>query len=140
MQTEIQKDEYGKAIPNEYHELLATWNVTDVSHTTATAWNKHMRQGLIDDYATIAVFEISSNEKRNESLPIESLSCAFAIAAILAALGQFLNVKMHHVLRLISKSSKINAGSLNLPPQITTLLVVVFSTYYSSTIFISSTS
>ena len=90
MQTEIQKDEYGKAIPNEYHELLATWNVTDVSHTTATAWNKHMRQGLIDDYATIAVFEIS-NEKRNESLPIESLSCAFAIAAILAALGQFSN-------------------------------------------------
>ena len=45
-----------------------------------------MRQGLIDDYATIAVFEIS-NEKRNESLPIESLSRAFAIAAILAALG-----------------------------------------------------
>ena len=51
------------------------------------------------DYATIAVFEISSNEKRNESLPIESLSRAFAIAAILAALGQFLNVKMYHVLR-----------------------------------------
>ena len=115
MQTEIQKDEYGKAIPNEYHELLATWNVTDVSHTTATAWNKHTRQGLIDDYATIAVFEISSNEKRNESLPIESLSRAFAIAAILAALGQFLNVKMHHVLRIISKSSTTNAGSLNLP-------------------------
>jgi len=112
--TEIQKDEYGKAIPNEYHELLATWNVTDVSHTTATAWNKHMRQGLIDDYATIAVFEIS-NEKRNESLPIESLSRAFAIAAILAALGQFSNVKMHHVLRIISKSSTTNAGSLNLP-------------------------
>ena len=40
-----------------------------------------------DDYATIAVFEISSNEKRNESLSIESLSRAFAIAAILAALG-----------------------------------------------------
>jgi len=79
-----------------YHELLATWNVTDVSHATANAWNKHKRQGLIDDYATIAVFEISSNEKRNESLSIESLpqslsieslSRAFAIAAILAALG-----------------------------------------------------
>jgi len=94
----------------------------------------------MDDYATIAVFEIGSNKKRNESLPIESFARAFAIAAILAALGQFLNVKMHNVLRLISKSSKINAGSLNLPPRITTLLVVVFSTYYPSTIFISSTS
>ena len=47
-------------------------------HTTVTAWNKHMRQGLIDDYATIAVFEISSNEERNEFLPIESLSRAIA--------------------------------------------------------------
>ena len=79
--------EYGIVTVWIYHELLATWNVTDVSHTTATAWNKHTRQGSIDDYATIAVFEISSNEKRNESLQIESLSRAFAIAAILAALG-----------------------------------------------------
>jgi hypothetical protein len=64
--------------------------------------------------------------------PIESLSHAFTLAAVLTSLGQFCNSKIH----LLRPNSK----PLNLSLPITTLLTVLFSTYYPPNWFLSSTS
>lgn len=63
--------------------------------------------------------------------PIESLSHALTIATVLTALGQMLNSNLH-LLRLSS--------TLNLSLPITTLLTVLFSTYYPPNWFLSPTS
>ncbi|KAL7531824.1 hypothetical protein ACHAXR_004257 [Thalassiosira sp. AJA248-18] len=84
--------------------------------------------------------EDSSNVESNDLSPIESLSHAFTLAAVLTALGQFLNSNLHHLTSLMGKSSASNASPLNLSLPITTLLAVIFSTYYPPNIFLSPTS
>lgn len=61
--------------------------------------------------------------------PIESLSHAFTIAAVLTASGQCLNNLLQ----------QWNSKSLNLSLPITTLLTVVFSTFYPPNWFLSPT-
>jgi hypothetical protein len=76
-----------------------------------------------DDGAT----EVGSDAKQDETIQTESLSHALTIAVVLTALGQHLN------------SMQPNS-SLNLSLPITTLLTVLFSTYYPSNWFLSPTS
>eukprot|EP00581_Thalassiosira_minuscula_P003822 CAMPEP_0183743962 /NCGR_PEP_ID=MMETSP0737-20130205/65488_1 /TAXON_ID=385413 /ORGANISM="Thalassiosira miniscula, Strain CCMP1093" /LENGTH=469 /DNA_ID=CAMNT_0025979595 /DNA_START=376 /DNA_END=1786 /DNA_ORIENTATION=- len=126
---------------------------------------------------------IASHERENgddDLSPIEALSHAFTLAAILTALGQFLNSKLHHLPRLlgrdatsdasplrmvagllvglvvgacgvggangrriacgVGRDATSDASPLNLSLPITTLLAVLFSTYYPSSIFLSPTS
>ena len=70
------------------------------------------------------------SDMNNELSPIESLSHAFTLAAVLTACGQFTNSNLHYV--------TTNALNLSLP--ITTLLTVIFSTYYPPNMFLSPTS
>lgn len=89
------------------------------------------RGGVVEDESDHAI-EDNTNESKDSSSPIEALSHAFTLAAVLTALGQYMNSKLHH---LPACSSQIN---LSLP--ITTLLAVLFSTYYPPNIFLSPTS
>jgi uncharacterized membrane protein len=65
----------------------------------------------------------------SELSPVESLSHAFTLAAVLTAAGQFINSKLHYV----------TSSPLNLSLPITTLLTVIFSTYYPPNLFLSPT-
>ena len=78
--------------------------------------------------------QININESKDSSTTtsVEALSHAFTIAAVLTALGQFFNSQLHHI---PACSSQVN---LSLP--ITTLLAVLYSTYYPSNKFLSPTS
>jgi uncharacterized membrane protein len=67
------------------------------------------------------------NGSSSELSPVESLSHAFTLAALLTAGGQFINSKLHYV----------TTSPLNLSLPITTLLTVIFSTYYSPNMFLS---
>jgi len=70
--------------------------------------------------------------------PIEALSHAFTLAAVLTASGQFCNSKLHHLLTLLGRSTgPAGARPINLSLPITTLLTVLFSTYYPPNIFLS---
>ena len=73
----------------------------------------------------------TSNDNTDNISPIESLSHAFTIAAVLTAIGQFLDSKLHG-LQFIG-----NSKSMNLSLPITTLLTVLFSTYYPQNWFLS---
>jgi len=70
------------------------------------------------------------NESKSNLSPVESLSHAFTLAAVLTAGGQFINSKLHYV----------TTSPLNLSLPITTLLTVIFSTYYPPNMFLSPTS
>lgn len=74
--------------------------------------------------------EVSEENGIGSLSPIESLSHAFTLAAVLTACGQYLNSKLHYV----------TTSSLNISLPITTLLTVIFSTYYPSNMFLSPTS
>ena len=80
------------------------------------------------------VDQINTNQSKDSSTttPVEALSHAFTLAAVLTALGQFFNSQLHH---LPACSSQVN---LSLP--ITTLLAVLYSTYYQPNKFLSPTS
>ena len=79
-----------------------------------------------------------NNQRSDESSsPVEALSHAFTLAAVLTALGQLLNSNLHHLSALFSSTTRSSAINLSLP--ITTLLTVVFSTYYPPNIFLSPT-
>ena len=65
----------------------------------------------------------------SELSPIESLSHAFTLASVLTAFGQFINSKLHYV----------TTSPLNLSLPITTLLTVIFSTFYPPNMFLSPT-
>jgi len=67
------------------------------------------------------------NGSSSELSPVESLSHAFTLAALLTAGGQFINSKLHYV----------TTSPLNLSLPITTLLTVIFSTYYSPNMLLS---
>jgi uncharacterized membrane protein len=67
-----------------------------------------------------------SQQEDKDINQIESCSHAFSAAAILTALGQYLN-------------SILSSSTLNLSLPITTLLTVLFSTYYPSDWFLSPT-
>eukprot|EP00986_Skeletonema_menzelii_P003759 scaffold1202_cov149-Skeletonema_menzelii.AAC.4 len=70
------------------------------------------------------------NDDKSDLSPVESLSHAFTLAAILTAGGQFINSKLHYV----------TTSPLNLSLPITTLLTVIFSTYYPPNMFLSPSS
>jgi uncharacterized membrane protein len=82
---------------------------------------------------------VSTNDTafETELSPIESLSHAFTLAAVLTALGQFLNSQLPHVQRLLGSVNTSSAKPLNLSLPITTLLAVLFSTYYPPNWFLS---
>ena len=90
------------------------------------------RGGVVEDEIDHAIEGNTNESSKDSSSPIEALSHAFTLAAVLTALGQYMNSKLHH---LPACSSQIN---LSLP--ITTLLAVLFSTYYPPNIFLSPTS
>jgi len=75
---------------------------------------------------------IINESKDSSTTSVEALSHAFTIAAVLTALGQFFNSQLHHI---PACSSQVN---LSLP--ITTLLAVLYSTYYPANKFLSPTS
>lgn len=75
--------------------------------------------------------DINTQSDDESITPIESLSHAFTIAAVLTALGQMVNSNLD-VLKLSS--------TLNLSLPITTLLTLLFSTYYPPNWFLSPTS
>jgi len=75
---------------------------------------------------------INESKDSSTTTPVEALSHAFTLAAVLTALGQFFNSQLHHI---PACSSQVN---LSLP--ITTLLAVLYSTYYPSNKFLSPTS
>ena len=87
-------------------------------------------RGVDDD------IDIITNEKDGGISSIEALSHAFTLAALLTALGQFLSVKLYHVILLGSN----NANPLNLSLPITTFLTLLFSTYYPPNLFLSPSS
>ncbi len=76
--------------------------------------------------------EAMSVNNTDELSPIESLSHAFTLAAVLTAAGQFLNSKLHHVTAA--------SPTLNLSLPLTTLMTVIFSTFYPPNKFLSPTS
>ncbi|KAL3788679.1 LOW QUALITY PROTEIN: hypothetical protein HJC23_001878 [Cyclotella cryptica] len=81
------------------------------------------------------------DDEASTNITVESLSHVFTIAAVLTAMGQLLNSNLHHIqhfLRIADTSSSINSLNLSLP--ITTLLAVLFSTYYPPDWFMSPTS
>lgn len=75
--------------------------------------------------------EAMSENNTGELSPIESLSHAFTLAAVLTAAGQFLNSKLHHLAA---------NPTLNLSLPLTTLMTVIFSTFYPPNKFLSPTS
>jgi uncharacterized membrane protein len=75
--------------------------------------------------------EAMSAKNTNELSPIESLSHAFTLAAVLTAGGQFMNSKLHHLAA---------NPTLNLSLPLTTLMTVIFSTFYPPNKFLSPTS
>jgi len=98
--------------------------------------------------SNVAVVVDYSNDEKNEnngsesSSPIEALSHAFTLAAVLTALGQFCNSKLHLLPRLFGRTigtTTTAASSINLSLPITTLLAVLFSTYYPPNRFLSPT-
>ena len=70
------------------------------------------------------------------SSPMEALSHAFTLAAVLTSIGQFVNSQLQ---RLIRGGGGSDSTKLNLSLPITTLLTVMFSTYYPSDVFMSAT-
>ncbi|KAK1742255.1 DUF819 domain-containing protein [Skeletonema marinoi] len=92
---------------------------------------------VVDDDDDDGLIEKKENDESNEKndssselSPVESLSHAFTLAAVLTAGGQFINSKLHYV----------TTSPLNLSLPITTLLTVIFSTYYPPNMFLSPTS
>jgi len=82
------------------------------------------------------------NNGSESSSPIEALSHAFTLAAILTALGQFCNSKLHLLSKLLGRTidtTTTASSSINLSLPITTLLAVLFSTYYPPNRFLSPT-
>lgn len=74
----------------------------------------------------------------DESLSsMEALSHAFTLAAVLTSLGQFINSQLHCLIR--GGGGDSDSTKLNLSLPITTLLAVLFSTYYPPDIFLSAT-
>jgi uncharacterized membrane protein len=94
-----------------------------------------------DDDGSIERGEVNKDEEEQEEAmsanntdelsPIESLSHAFTLAAVLTAAGQFLNSKLHHLAA---------SPTLNLSLPLTTLMTVIFSTFYPPNKFLSPTS
>jgi len=82
---------------------------------------------------------VDNNNESKDSSPIEALSHAFTLAAVLTALGQFVNSKLHHLPALLGRNSASTSSPLNLSLPITTLLAVLFSTYYPPNVFLSPT-
>jgi len=75
---------------------------------------------------------INESKDSSTTTPVEALSHAFTLAAVLTALGQLFNSQLHHI---PACSSQVN---LSLP--ITTLLAVLYSTYCPANKFLSPTS
>ena len=69
--------------------------------------------------------DVDDNKESKDLSQIESLSHAFTLAAVLTSSGQYVNSKM--------------PSSFNLSLPITTLLAVLFSTYYPPNMFLSPT-
>lgn len=67
------------------------------------------------------------------SSSMEALSHAFTLAAVLTSLGKFLNLQLH------CGGGDSDSSKLNLSLPITTLLAVLFSTYYPPDVFLSAT-
>lgn len=82
----------------------------------------------------------SNGSECKDASPIEALSHAFTLAAVLTSLGQYLNSNLHHLQALLGRNSASSATPLNLSLPITTLLAVLFSTFYPPNMFLSPTS
>lgn len=118
---------------------LAYFPLTSV---LASKWND-VDDGDIKDESETDHFSdgIYANDEASNNVTVESLSHGFTIAAILTATGQLLNSKLHHLqnlLRIADTSRSVKSLDLSLP--ITTLLAVLFSTYYPPDWFMSPTS
>lgn len=70
--------------------------------------------------------------------PMEALSHAMTLAAVLTALGQFLNSQLRRLTVLLGGATA-ESPRFNLSLPITTLLTVLFSTYYPPDLFLSPT-
>lgn len=118
---------------------LAYFPLTSV---LASKWND-VDDGDIKDESESDRFSdgIYVNDEASNNVTVESLSHGFTIAAVLTATGQLLNSKLHHLqnlLRIADTSRSVKSLDLSLP--ITTLLAVLFSTYYPPDWFMSPTS
>ncbi|KAL3765875.1 hypothetical protein ACHAW5_002108 [Stephanodiscus triporus] len=82
-------------------------------------------------------------EGDDPSPPMEALSHAITLAAVLTALGRFLNSQLRHLPPSLLGGAARDGGSvsqqLDLSLPITTLLAVLFSTYYPPDLFLSPT-
>ena len=73
------------------------------------------------------------------SSPMEALSHAFTLATVLTSIGQFLNSQLHCLIRGGGGGGGSDSTKLNLSLPITTLLAILFSTYYPPDVFLSAT-
>jgi hypothetical protein len=82
-------------------------------------------------------------EGEDPSSPMEALSHAITLAAVLTALGRFMNSQLRRLPSLLLGGAAGEGGSvspqLDLSLPITTLLAVLFSTYYPPDLFLSPT-
>ena len=77
-------------------------------------------------------------EGDDPSSPMEALSHAMTLAAVLTALGQLLNSQLRRLTVLLGGATA-ESPRFNLSLPITTLLAVLFSTYYPPDLFLSPT-
>jgi len=71
--------------------------------------------------------------------PVESLSHAITLAALLTSAGQWLDSRLHKIISFLSDGSSSAARTpLNLSLPLTTLLTVLFATYYPPNLFLST--
>ena len=110
---------------------LCVDNVMALAYFPLTSVLASNLEDVNDDDANDDSNEQEDTIDDDSTSPIESLSHAFTIAAGLTAFGQLANSKLQ-LLRLGSES-------LNLSLPITTLLAVLFSTYYPPNWFMSPT-
>lgn len=79
----------------------------------------------------------AANGGPSPSIDIEALSNAFALAAVLTAVGRSLNSRLCRVPALLGGNAEGGAGPLDLSLPLTTLLAVLFSAYYPPDVFLS---
>ena len=119
------------AAPESIAAGLCVDNVMALAYFPLTSVLASKFEDVSDDDASDESNMQDHNTVDERTNPIESLSHAFTIAAGLTAFGQLANSKLQ-LLRLGSES-------LNLSLPITTLMAVLFSTYYPSNWFMSPT-
>lgn len=81
-----------------------------------------------------------AEEDGDATTPVEALSHAFTLAAVLTAAGRCLNSQLQRVPALLGRQAASGAGPPDLSLPLTTLLAVAFSTCYPPDAFLSPTS